>query len=149
MVIKTHWHQPSWMGGLPLWIKQQCHVEDLDFWSLIHWPTQFMMKSWYFLLYWHFVRGIDRWTVDSPKKTPVTQALIFFYVILKNYTSCIESWHYWPFVTGRFPSQRASNAETIFMWWHHQVAWAPMVFDVTSILTLLGEPWSTAKGKCY
>ena len=82
--VKTHWHQPLWMGWLPLWIKQPCDAVDLDFWSLIHWATQFMMKSWCFLHYWHFVRRNHWWPVDFPHKGLVTQALMFFYVSLNK-----------------------------------------------------------------
>ena len=39
-----------------------------------------------------------------------------------------------PPVTGGFPSQRASNAENVFIWWHHHVM-------TNSILQFLGVNW--------
>ena len=79
-----------------------------------HWMTW----KW-FLHNWPFVRGIlCRWLVDSPHKRPVLQALMLSLLLV--WTSYgTNSWvpallahgEGNPPVTGRFPSQRASNTD--------------------------------------
>ena len=51
-------------------------------------------------------------------------------------------------VTGEFPTQRANNAEDVFIWWRHHVSFAPTIRYMTYMY-----PYSCvqaeASGVCY
>ena len=98
-----------------------------------------------------FVRGIHRWPANSPHKGPVTRKLFPFddVIMARGISKRCHSWwrqgketlytlftpfvqaqikapRHWllrgdPPVTGGFPSQRASDAENVSIWWRHHI----------------------------
>ena len=56
------------------------------------------------------------WRLKSPASWLFAQP--FVQTQIKENSKASRHWPLWP-VTGGFPSQRASNAENVFIWWSH------------------------------
>ena len=62
-----------------------------------------------------FVRGIHRWPVNFPHIGPVTRKMFPFDDVIKYLVH--PSWLADVSTTGEFLAHRASNAETVYIWW--------------------------------
>ena len=126
-----------------------------------------------------FIRGIHRGLVDSPHKWPATWKMFPFNDVIMHsditWASLIISHTTFqqvvgsdnkgnfktppqllafcerkPQVTGGFPTQRASNAENVSIYWHHQCFIGMRQYQITQmpyvVLYAAKEKWSIVKG---
>ena len=96
---------------------------DLAIWEITHKLTTCIVqannKNIKALHDWPCVRGIHRWSVDSPHKGPVMQkAFTYHYTMMTTGFPSQMSWNMESvsiIMIDRFPTQRASNLDSIYI----------------------------------
>ena len=63
-----------------------------------------------------------RWRLKSPASRLITQP--FVQAQIKENIKAPRHWPLWGEFTGEFPSQRASNAESVSIWWRYHDPWS-------------------------